>query len=566
MRIKVSTTPCLLLLYFHQLLLTPPPNTNPTPNNADATPNNDDTEIDIATPDEHLFIPNSRTVRAKNKHVWNTQPGPANVRTASRNLILTRRNVVGTARDSILPSSCFLEICDEEMINILVRYTNEEMDRLRINYQNPAVTTVKPIDLHEMKAFIGPLVNSAWSKDNHLAAREMFDGDWSGSRYKCTMTCDRFEFIIFSLRFDNRATRDDRKRDDPFAPIRELWEAFTLNCRTKYKPGSYVTVDEQLLAFRGKCPFRKYIPNKPAKYGIQIVLCCDTTTNYMIDGIPYLGKKTPTRGQPAADYFVKEVTRSIHGSNRSVTADNWFTNITLAETLLEDPYNLTNVGTIRINRKGVPNELGNRKEKPIQSSMFLFDREKTLVSYKPKKKNKVVILLSTMHSGMCLNPETKKPDIIHTYNSTKGAVDTLDKMCGDMSCSRKTRRWPLCVLYGMMNIAFVNAYVIYCMNNIRLGNKPLNRKAFMKQLCKELTEPQMRRRLETTNMRRNTRSEICELLGIPVAPEGPPVPGTRKTCFYCPASIRRMTTSYCTHCNHPICGQHRAVCCLDCNK
>ncbi|XP_039282937.1 piggyBac transposable element-derived protein 4-like [Nilaparvata lugens] len=285
----------------------------------------------------------------------------------------------------------------------------------------------------------------------------------------------------------------------------------------------------------------------------------------MVDGTPYLGKKTPTEGQAAADYFVKTVTKSIHGSNRSVTTDNWFTNIPLADELLKPPYNLTIVGTIRLNRKGVPKDLGNKKERPVGSSMFLFDKEETLVSYKPKA-NKVVVLLSTMHSGMNLNPDTKKPEIIHTYNSTKGAVDTLDKMCGDMSCSRKTRHWPLCVFYGIMNIAFVNSYVIYCMNNIRLGNKPMNRKSFMKELCQQLTEPHMRTRLQTPNLRRNTRMQICEILGIPMTPEMPQGPGPRRSCFYCPAALRRMTTTYCGHCNNPICGQHRAICCVECDK
>lgn len=262
---------------------------------------------------------------------------------------------------------------------------------------------------------------------------------------------------------------------------------------------------------------------------------------------------------------MKTVTRSIHGTNRSVTTDNWFTSVPLAEELLQQPYNLTTIGTIRIKRKGVPQDIGNKKERPVGSSMFLFDKEKTLVSYKPKT-NKVVVLLSTMHSGMNLNQETKKPEIIHVYNATKGAVDTLDKMCGDTSCSRKTRRWPLCVFYGIMNITFVNSYVIYCINNIRLGHKPMKRKLFMKELCKELTEPHMRTRLQTPNLRKDTKIQMCEILGIPNTPEIPRGPGPRKTCFYCPSALRRMTTTYCGHCNHPICGQHRATCCVECDK
>lgn len=37
-------------------------------------------------------------------------------------------------------------------------------------------------------------------------------------------------------------------------------------------------------------------------------------------------------------FFVKEITRPIHGRNRSVTMENWFTSVSLAEDLLKDPY------------------------------------------------------------------------------------------------------------------------------------------------------------------------------------------------------------------------------------
>jgi hypothetical protein len=30
-----------------------------------------------------------------------------------------------------------------------------------------------------------------------------------------------------------------------------------------------MTVDEQIVAFRGKCPMRQYMKSKPAKYGIN---------------------------------------------------------------------------------------------------------------------------------------------------------------------------------------------------------------------------------------------------------------------------------------------------------
>lgn len=51
-----------------------------------------------------------------------------------------------------------------------------------------------------------------------------------------------------------------------------------------------VTVDEQLVAFRGRCPFKQYIPSKPAKYGIKIWTLCDSKTSYVWKLQIYTGK------------------------------------------------------------------------------------------------------------------------------------------------------------------------------------------------------------------------------------------------------------------------------------
>lgn len=54
---------------------------------------------------------------------------------------------------------------------------------------------------------------------------------------------------------------------------------------------------------------------------------------------------------------------------------------------------------------------------------------------------------------------------------------------------RKTNRWPMCLFYGMLNIAFVNEYIIYSHNVVTKCDKPLNRRKFMKHLSMALTSP-----------------------------------------------------------------------------
>lgn len=173
---------------------------------------------------------------------------------------------------------------------------------------------------------------------------------------------------------------------------------------------------------------------------------------------------------------------------------------------------------------------------------------------------KVVLLISTMHD-MELHPDSNKPTITHAYK-TKGAVDTLDQMCQNVSCSRKTRRWPLCMFYGMQNITYISAYVIYCLNTYLRKEQPMNRRKFNLMLCDELVFPHTRNRLANPSLQCNLRVLVSDFLGVAINPDRRPPPGARKTCLYCPGSKRRMTTTFCNHCYQPICAEHKATCCM----
>ena len=124
--------------------------------------------------------------------------------------------------------------------------------------------------------------------------------------------------------------------------------------------------------------------------------------------------------------------------------------------------------------------------------MFGFQKHATLVSFTPKK-NKSVVLLSTMHRDAAVDIETKKPEIIHFYNSTKGGVDTVDQLCGNYSVSRRTRRWPFCIFFHLVNIAGVNGQVLY--NKFRNSVDAVqNRRQFLKNLTISLMKPHLKNR------------------------------------------------------------------------
>ncbi|UYV76997.1 hypothetical protein LAZ67_14002769 [Cordylochernes scorpioides] len=95
--------------------------------------------------------------------------------------------------------------------------------------------------------------------------------------------------------------------------------------------GTNCTIDESLLNFRGRCGFKQYIPNKPAKYGIKVFVLADSATYYFLTGKIYIGKDSnydPNFSVPTN--VVLELVKPIENTNRNITTDNWYTSYELA--------------------------------------------------------------------------------------------------------------------------------------------------------------------------------------------------------------------------------------------
>lgn len=89
---------------------------------------------------------------------------------------------------------------------------------------------------------------------------------------------------------------------------------------------------------------------------------------------------------------------------------------------------LTFLGTLKKNKLMIPASFLPNKKRKIGSKLYGFNEKLTLLSYVPKK-NKAVLLISSMHHLPKDDPDTEKPEIIADYNMTKGGVDSLDKKC-----------------------------------------------------------------------------------------------------------------------------------------
>ena len=60
---------------------------------------------------------------------------------------------------------------------------------------------------------------------------------------------------------------------------------------------------------------------------------------------------------------------------------------------------------------------------------------------------------------------TSIPQIILSYNETKGEVDTLDHLIANFTCCGKTPRWTTNAFYFILDVAVYNGFVLFSMKN-----------------------------------------------------------------------------------------------------
>ena len=225
---------------------------------------------------------------------WSSAPPPAIVKTAAANIVRNRPGVTNAGKVQDIGEAFNLFVTDD-ILMIVVRETNRYAAQHCSdisNGQNPPAEPLiwNPIDIVELKAVIGLLLIAGADKSSHVSTRDL----WSKAGkpvYKSVMNVVRLKSILRFMRFDDRRTRDQRQQTDKLAAFHYIWIMFLDRLPMMYCPDKNMTVDEQLVSFRGRCSFKQYIPSKPGKYGLKIFWNCDSKSSYPLKGEIYLGRQ-----------------------------------------------------------------------------------------------------------------------------------------------------------------------------------------------------------------------------------------------------------------------------------
>lgn len=501
---------------------------------------------------------------AKDGTSWNKHPFSQRVRKSRANIVTHLPGVKGVAKNAKTPLDCWNLFFSEEMLVSIVKNINTYIEAISEKYQRSR--DAKPTNLPEIKALFGLLYLAGIHKSNRLNTEELWNRDGTGvDLFWLTMSIQRFRFLLRVIRTDDKNTRDQRRETDKLAPIRKIFDSFVQNCQKHYTISEYATIDEKLEAFRGRSNLKQYIPSKPNKYGIKIFALVDAKMYYSYNLEVCVGRQPEGRFQKSNDpkSVVLRMIEPITKTGRNITVDNWFTSYELMNELLQN-HKLTLVGTLRKNKRELPPGFVNTKHRPVNSSMFAFQKDKTLVSYVPRK-GKNVILLSSMHFDDEIDPDTGdsfKPSIITFYNKTKGGVDIVDGLSANYNCARNTKRWPMVVLYSLLNIAGINSHIIFTSNN---PNVDLKRRRYLMKLVRELISEYQKYRATLTNLPRQVRYRRQEAAGMSQEQRQRPEAGKRKRCEECVKKDSK-TSYYSKKCYKYLCLSHANIYCKVCEE
>ncbi|XP_066249572.1 piggyBac transposable element-derived protein 4-like [Euwallacea similis] len=170
-------------------------------------------------------------------------------KTKKKNIVKILPGPKSHARNISSELNAFFKFFDMNMIDNIIKYTNMYISGSSINYVR--ARDCKSTTREELTTFLGAMFLIGTYKGGRVNIIELWNSDGTGMEMlRALMSYKRFLFLCMLRRLSN--------------------ETGTMS--------EYVTIDEMLHPFHGRCSRIQYIPSKPAKYGIKVFAMCDAKT------------------------------------------------------------------------------------------------------------------------------------------------------------------------------------------------------------------------------------------------------------------------------------------------
>eukprot|EP00117_Sycon_ciliatum_P036893 scpid66443/ scgid27705/ PiggyBac transposable element-derived protein 4 len=251
---------------------------------------------------------------------------------------------------------------------------------------------------------------------------------WSGhrrfrtQRFTKMMARNQFQLLVTvtGLHFVDKEEAD---LYDLFYKMKKFVDRVITNFRQAYTPLREASVDEQMIAYKGRLAFKQYMPAKPVKWGMKAFVLAESTTGHACDWFIYTGKDqtadndTRRRGEQVVSRLVEHLQPGY-----IVYMDNYYTSRSHFVAWKEK--RLGAVGTVLAKRKGLPEEIRTKHKKgtPTRHWPKMPPVSAAVVRQKAGKSEQFTLqLLSTLSSEIGgVTPGRRcvhKPSSVASYNA-----------------------------------------------------------------------------------------------------------------------------------------------------
>nr|CAH7735314.1 unnamed protein product [Callosobruchus chinensis] len=457
------------------------------------------------------------------------------------------------------PVGIFELFFDENLIELITEETNRYANQYIIHHQaklkpKSRVRKWKITCSNEIRTFIGlTILQGICSKPSYemyFTRRESIE-----TPFFCKiMRESRFRLLHKFLHFADNNLIDDDPEIRKLFKVKPVLDHLQRKFMSVYIPGKNISVDESLIGWKGRLSWKQYIPSKRKRFGIKLFMLCESSTGYIYNFIVYTGASTnygpKYNDEPVASRIVLSLADSLLNKGHCLFLDNFYSSPDLAQKLAGQRTDC--VGTMRINRKGIPVEIKTKKLEKGES-IAMFTKKQMIMKWKDKKD---VIMISSIHDNKIVEIEKrgkiiKKPEVVLSYNKDMGGVDLSDNFLHFYSLDRThLKKYYKKIFFHLLNITILNTYILYKQSG---GKK--TRLNFTIELAEELIKKyaqpldQQRRRSKAHNVSRFIDRHFPSII--------PPTPNKEKPtkrCHICyEKKVRKESRYWCSECRTGLC-------------
>lgn len=356
----------------------------------------------------------------------------------------------------------------EFMANETNRYHFQNEQKFKTNIKSG---TWKHVNCFELKRFMSLILLMG------LVRKDARDDYWSTDPtietpiFSKVMSRNRFNQIWTNWHFCNNEEMDESS--DKLFKITPVLSYFVSKFKTIYIPKQELSLDENIIPWRGPLSFKVYNAGKLIKYGLFVRMVCEASSGYIGNLEIY---STKCKGLSET---ITSILLPFENVWHHVYMDNYYTSMETCQKLLDSKFRIC--GTIRRN-KSVPSTLKNQKGE----SKYL--RNKNILTQIWRSK-RVVRMISSIHSARMIESHNKdkktrkniyKPECVIQYNKYMKGVERADQYLAYYSILR-TKKWTKRVILYLINCAFFNAYRVFNFLNV----KKIKYKEFLHELARQ---------------------------------------------------------------------------------